>query len=136
VKRWTAFLLALGLSACLTACGSDGEAESNLDSSEDDSLTACLIEKGFTEPTAFVATVVVDGAERLTTMAFPEPISEDNYLVVYEAPNAMEADEIEASYAGGPFIDQVGSFLFATTSEAPSHEDQAQIRACLKVLVG
>jgi len=133
VKRWTAFLLALGLAACLTACGSDGAAEFNLDNSEDDSLTACLIEKGFTEPTAFVATVVVDGAKRLTTMAFPAPNSDDNYLVVYEAPSAMEAGKIEASYAGGPFIDRVGSFLFATTAGAPSERDRANVRACLKV---
>lgn len=70
----------------------------------------------------------------MATAGFPAPHSEDDYLVVYEAPNAAAAQKAAASYAGGPSIDRVGNLLYAVAgANDPLTAKQTQaIRSCLQ----
>lgn len=93
-------LLAVSASLILAACGSGGSIATQTAAQEDD-LTACLTEAGFSETKSFVATVEIDDTNHVATVGFPAPHSEDDSLVVYEAPNAVTAQKAAAGYAGG-----------------------------------
>jgi len=123
------YLLAVSASLILAACGNGGSI-----ATQEDDLTACLTEAGFSEPKSFVATVEIDGTNHVITVGFPAPHSEDDFLVVYEASNAAAAQKAAAGYAGGPSIDRVGNLLYAVAgANDPLTAKQAQaVRSCLK----
>jgi hypothetical protein len=134
MRKWIAGMAVLATTIGLGACGgggSQGGAASIPSNSQNNGLTVCLAKAGFQEPETFVATVVVEGTERLTTVTLP-PSSADNFLVVYEAPTATAAKKAEANYSGGPFIARVGKLLFASTGDAPNSQQQEAVESCLK----
>ena len=127
----------------LAACGgsSSGETSSQTatkaagsSESEGTDLTGCLVAAGFTEPDTFTATVEIDGAEKVATVAFPPPQGEDDFLVVYEAGSASEAKMLAESFTGGPFAEAVGSMIYtvAGANDPLSAAQTEDVEACLR----
>lgn len=143
MTRIAAVLLALAVTLGAASCGGSGDGGSSSVEAGDttssatatpsDDLTGCLIKAGFVEPESIVATVEVEGAQQVATLGFPSPHSEDDYLVVYEAPDRTSAAEAAADFAGGPFIQQVGSLLYtvAGANDPLNPRQRAEIRSCL-----
>lgn len=131
-------LLALAAALGSASCGgsADGGTASSTTANESPSgdLMGCLLDAGFAEPANFVATVEVEGVSQITTVAFPPPHGEDDFLVVYEAPNQATAAKAAKDFTGGPFMEQVGARLY-TVAGANDPLTDAQTKAiqrCLK----
>lgn len=136
-------LLALAVTLGAASCGSSANGGSSsaegsgpasaVGTTPSDDLTGCLIDAGFVEPESIVATVEVEGVHQVATLGFPPPHSEDDYLVVYEAPDDSSAAEAAADFAGGPFIQRVGSLLYTVegANDPLNPRQRTEIRSCL-----
>lgn len=133
-------LLALVAALSFASCGGSadgGMANSSGTSateSPSDDLTGCLMDAGFAEPANFVATVEVEGINQITTVAFPPPHGEDDFLVVYEAPSEAAAAKAAKDFTGGPFMEQVGARLYTVAGANDPLTDALTkaIQRCLK----
>lgn len=144
IRAAAVVLVALGVIFGLASCGDSSEGGSPTTPTDDptgttsasasDELTGCLIGAGFVEPANLVATVEIDGVEKVAALAFPPPHSEDDYLVVYEAPDDSSAAKAAAEFAGGPFIEQVGSLLYtvAGANDPLTPKQSDDINECLR----
>ena len=144
MKRIVITLLALAATLGVASCGgsTDGGASSasgadpsgTASTTPSDDLTGCLIEAGFVEPASFVATVEIEGVQKVAALSFPPPHSEDDYLVVYEAPDDSSAAKAAAEFTGGPFIEQVGSLLYtvAGANDPLTPKQDEGINDCLR----
>jgi hypothetical protein len=117
-----------------TANGSTSTPDTTASASPSDSLTSCLMDAGFAEPSSFVATVEIEGVTQAATVAFPPPHSEDDFLVVYEAPNEAAAAKAVENFAGGPFIKQIGARLYtvAGANDPLTASQTKAIQRCLQ----
>jgi hypothetical protein len=142
IRAAAVVLVALGVIFGLASCGDSSERGSPTTPTNDptgttsasDDLTGCLIGAGFIEPANLVATVEIDGVERVAALAFPPPHSDDDYLVVYEAPDDSSAAKAAAEFAGGPFIEQVDSLLYtvAGANDPLTPRQSKDISECLR----
>ena len=137
-------LLALAAALAFASCGgsADGGTASSSSSatgttasaSPSDDLTGCLLDAGFAEPSSFVATVEIEGVTQVATVAFPPPHSEDDFLVVYEAPSEAAAAKAGEDFAGGPFIKQIGARLYtvAGANDPLTASQTKAVQRCLQ----
>lgn len=128
---------ALGVASCGGSDddkGSSTQASAPSTTSAPPDLTGCLIDAGFEQPDTFVATVEIDGVEKIATVAFPPPHTEDNFLVVYEAPDEGSAAKAAEEFAGGPSIEQVGTRLYTVVgANDPLADSQMKaVQRCLQ----
>jgi hypothetical protein len=144
MRRIVVVLLALAVTTGVASCGGSanggssnaegGGPASAISTTPSDDLTGCLIDAGFVEPAGVVATVEVEGVQKVVALSFPPPHSEDDYLVVYEAPDDKSAAKAAAAFTGGPFIKQVGSLLYtvAGANDPLTPEQGEEITGCLR----
>lgn len=114
--------------------GSTSTPGTTANESPSDDLTGCLVDAGFAEPANFVATVEIEGVDQVATVAFPPPDSEDDFLVVYEAPSEAVAAKAAKDFAGGPFIEQIGTRLYtvAGANDPLTGSQSKAIERCLR----
>jgi hypothetical protein len=144
MTRIAAVLLALALILGAASCGDsanggsssaeDSAPASAADTTPGGDLTGCLIDAGFVEPAGVVATVEIDGVRKVAALSFPPPHSEDDYLVVYEAPDGSSAAKAATAFTGGPFIKQIGSLLYtvAGANDPLTSRQNEEINGCLR----
>jgi hypothetical protein len=144
MSRLAVVLLALAATLVAASCGGSGNGPSSgaevgnsasaATATPSHDLTGCLIDAGFVEPESIVATVEIEGVQQVAALGLPPPHSADDYLVVYEAPDDSSAAKAAADYAGGPFIQQVGSLLYtvAGANDPLTPEQGKEITGCLR----
>jgi len=143
MSRLVVVLLALVAALVTASCGSSahgpssssagGNPASAAATTPTDDLTGCLIDAGFVEPASIVATVEIEGVKKVAALAFPPPHTEDDYLVIYEAPDDRSAAKAAEGFAGGPFIERVGTRLY-TVAGANDPLTDAQTKAIQRCL--
>ena len=117
----------------LAGCGGDdkpatNDATTGAESSSGD-LVACLQKGGFKKGSLPVAATEVEGAEKVGEFVIPG--TDDDYLIVYEAASAADAEAKASAYFGTGIngAAAVGKRFYAYTTDRPPV--QPEIESCL-----
>jgi hypothetical protein len=129
VALWTFVVL---LALVLVGCGGDDKPSSNDASGAESSsrdLVACLEKGGFKKGNLPVGATEVEGAENVGEFVIPD--TGDDYLVVYEAASAADAESKASEYFGTGIngAAAVGKRFYAYTTDTPPV--QPEIESCL-----